>query len=136
MAIDQVMGKAIIAGEAEGCVLKLDAPISFWGGVNPKTARIILANHPQEGIEISDTVLVIPSLIGSSSSSAVMLELLHAGRAPRAIILGNRDAILCLGVIVAEEMGWVTIPVVEAPVDLFQTGQWASICESGEITID
>jgi len=56
--------------------------------------------------------------VGSSSSSAVLLELLHAGNAPVAIVLGRADAIVALGVLVAREMEWATIPlVVMAPAE-------------------
>jgi predicted aconitase with swiveling domain len=55
-------------------------------------------------------VLFLPGTIGSSSASAVLLELVHAGRAPAAIVLHEPDAILLLGLIVAREMGWETPP--------------------------
>jgi predicted aconitase with swiveling domain len=51
-------------------------------------------------------VLFLPGTIGSSSASAVLLELVHAGIAPAAIVLHEPDAILLLGLIVAREMGW------------------------------
>ena len=91
----------LCAGTARGHALRLDAPISFWGGVDAKTSRITLGGHPQFGQTISGTIIVIPELIGSSSSSAILLELIHAGRAPRALILGRRDAITPIGAIVA-----------------------------------
>ena len=50
--------------------------------------------------------------IGSSSSSAVMLELLRNRVAPAAIVVGRPDAILVLGILVAQELGYSTIPVV------------------------
>lgn len=59
----------------------------------------------------------------------------YAGLAPRAVILGDRDAILCLGEVVAEEMGWPMIPIVEAPVDALRAGQNVSLNKGGEIVI-
>lgn len=91
-----------------GPALVLDAPISFWGGVNPKTGRIADVRHPQHGACVTGTVLFVPGTIGSSSASAVLMELVHAGRAPAALVLGEPDAILLLGLIVAREMGWET----------------------------
>jgi predicted aconitase with swiveling domain len=93
---------------ASGPALLLTAPISFWGGVDPKTGRIADVRHPQHGTNITGTVLFLPGTIGSSSASAVLLELVHAGRAPAAIVLHEPDAILLLGLIVAREMGWET----------------------------
>lgn len=88
--------------------LVLTAPISFWGGVNPKTGRIADVRHPQHGIAITGKVLCLPGTIGSSSAAAVLLELVSAGLAPAAIILHEPDAILLLGLIVAREMGHET----------------------------
>jgi uncharacterized protein len=88
--------------------LVLTAPISFWGGVNPKTGRIADVRHPQHGIAITGKVLCLPGTIGSSSAAAVLLELVSAGLAPAAIILHEPDAILLLGLIVAQEMGHAT----------------------------
>ena len=75
--------KIIVTGQAEGVVLKLQAPLSFWGGVNPKTGVIIQADHPDRGTSITNTILALPGLIGSSSSSAVLLELLYKDSARR-----------------------------------------------------
>jgi uncharacterized protein len=91
-----------------GQALVLSAPISFWGGVDPKTGRIADVRHPQCGETISGRVLFVPETIGSSSASAVLLELVHNGHAPAALILHEPDAILLLGLIVAREMGWQT----------------------------
>ena len=91
---------------ALGTALVLTAPISFWGGVDPKTGRIADVRHPQHGRNIAGTVLFLPGTIGSSSASAVLLELVHAGLAPAALVLHEPDAILLLGLLVAREMGW------------------------------
>lgn len=103
--------RILVAGEAQGTLLRLAAPISFWGGVDAGSGRIADPRHPDHGAEIAGTVLAIEATIGSSSSSAVMLELLRIGKAPAALLLGEIDAILTLGVIVAREMGYPTIPV-------------------------
>ena len=103
--------ETLIPGPATaGPVLALTAPISFWGGVDPKTSVIADVRHPQHGTPISGTILYLPGTIGSSSASAVLLELIHRGIAPAAIILKEPDAILLLGVLVAREMGWATPP--------------------------
>jgi len=114
--------EALIEGTATGTVLHLDAPISFWGGVDPETSAICLAGHPQEGQRIAGTILVIDRLIGSSSSSAVMLELLYRGIGPAALILGGRDAILPIGALVAQQMDWTPCPVLLLENPPFQTG--------------
>jgi len=91
-------------GRAE--LLKLDAPISFWGGVDPATGVIIDVRHPQRGRCVAGRLLATPGAIGSSSSSSVLLELARVGKAPAAILMVEPDAILLLGLVVAREMGW------------------------------
>ena len=91
-----------------GKALVLSAPISFWGGIDPKTGTVADVRHPEHGECICERVLFLPGTIGSSSASAVLMELVHNGRAPAALVLHEADAILLLGLIVAREMGWQT----------------------------
>ncbi len=108
-----LQGRLLLPGAAAGPVLKLAAPISFWGGVDPDTGKISDPRHPNYGMCIEGSVLVVPVTVGSSSSSAVMLELLRNGKTAAALVLGNTDAILLLGVIVARELGYPTVPVIQ-----------------------
>jgi predicted aconitase with swiveling domain len=127
-----------IAGRAEGEVLKLARPISFWGGVDPKTGRISDPRHPDHDRELAGRILVLPGMIGSSSSSYIMLELMAIGRAPAALVLAEPDAILGLGVVVAKEMNYGSIPVVvlsRAQQELLRSGQHARIGEDGRIEV-
>src|SRR5579872_2010144 len=103
--------QTLFAGAAIGEALLLQAPLSFWGGISPQTGAIIAPRHPQYGMVVSARVLVMPEPVGSSSSSAVLLELIRAQRAPAAIVLGRADAILVIGCLVAREMGWPAPPV-------------------------
>ncbi|HYB93779.1 MAG TPA: DUF126 domain-containing protein [Vicinamibacterales bacterium] len=104
-----MQAEVLVAGEpTTGEALALTAPISFWGGVDPVTGRIADPRHPQHGRSIAGRVLLVPATIGSSSASAVLLELVHQNRAPAAIVLHEPDAILLLGLIVAREMGHPT----------------------------
>jgi predicted aconitase with swiveling domain len=101
--------EVLVAGSGgEGPALILSQPISFWGGVDAKTGRIADVRHPQCGENLAGRVLFLPGTIGSSSASAVLLELVHNGHAPAALVLHEPDAILLLGLIVAREMGWQT----------------------------
>ena len=36
----------LVNGKANGEVLKLDEPLSFWGGVDPQTGEITDLRHP------------------------------------------------------------------------------------------
>jgi len=106
---EAIRADILVDGQAgSGPALVLTAPISFWGGVDPKTGRIADVRHPQHDQTISGKVLFLPGTIGSSSASAVLMELVHNGKAPAALVLHEPDAILLLGLIVAREMGWPT----------------------------
>lgn len=101
--------EVLLTGPATSApALALTAPISFWGGVDPKSGAIADARHPEFGQSVSGRVLLVPATIGSSSAAAVLLELVHAKLAPAAIVLHEPDAILLLGLIVAREMGYAT----------------------------
>lgn len=121
---------------ASGRCLALTAPISFWGGVDPRSGAIIDARHPERGQSIAGTVLALPGTIGSSSASAVLLELVHAGKAPAAILIAEPDAILLLGLVVAREMGWATPPALKlsAAAQAGLGGQRLSIATDGAIS--
>ena len=100
----------LLPGSAEGRVLKLPT-LSLWGGVDPFSGKLTDPALPHCGESVKGRVLMIAEPVGSSSSSAVLLELLQSGHAPAAIVLGRVDAIVALGILVAREMGWATIPL-------------------------
>ncbi|MES0089490.1 DUF126 domain-containing protein [Mesorhizobium sp. M0030] len=120
----------------EGLALVLTAPISFWGGVDPKSGRIADVRHPQHGETISGRVLFLPGTIGSSSASAVLMELVHNGHAPTALVLHEPEAILLLGLIVAREMGWRTPVALRLERDDFEAyrGKRVSVAADGALT--
>lgn len=116
----ELIGAPVHTGEGSGRLLVLERPLSFWGGVNPETGRVSDPRHPQYGVSLSGHILVMERAIGSSSSSAIMLELLRNDVAPAAIVLGSTDAILVLGVLVAEELGYASIPLIDVGRDGFK----------------
>lgn len=127
--------RVLIDGEARGQLLRLDAPLSFWGGVDPQDGMITQPRHPQHGRRVGGTVLAMPPAIGSSSSSAILLELLYAGHAPAALLLARPDAILSLGVIVAREMGYGSIPVLHHDAATLPDGAEVCIAKGGRVDV-
>ena len=102
--------RSILSGTASGPIIAAGEALSFWGGVDPASGTIIDARHPERGRNIAGRILALPGTIGSSSASAVLLELVHAGKAPAALLMDAPYAILLLGLVVAREMGWPTPP--------------------------
>ena len=108
------MARAIIPGEAKGPVIACDEGLSFWGGVDPDTGRIIDTHHPQAGLSVAGAVVVMPTSRGSCSGSGVLLELALAGKAPAAFVFREAEDILTLGAMIATRMFDVPIPVIRA----------------------
>lgn len=133
------LAEILVPGRAgEGEALVLTAPISFWGGVDPKNGRVADVRHPQHGETIAGRVLFLPGTIGSSSASAVLMELVHNGHAPAALVLHEPDAILLLGLIVAREMGWRTPLALRLGRDQFERfrGKRLNVGLEGSIDMD
>lgn len=105
--------RVLIGGEAQAPLLKLESDISFWGGIDPVTGVVIDNRHPQSGECIDGKVLAMERSIGSSSGSAILLELMRLHRGPAGIILVEPDFIVTLGAVVAREMDFGHIPVVQ-----------------------
>jgi len=106
-----ITGWRVTSGEAEGAVLKLDEPVSFWGGIGPE-GDIIDVHHPQHGAVVTGRILVMRSGRGSSSGTYVLAELLRLGIAPAGIILTEPDGIIATGALVAAELYDARMPIV------------------------
>lgn len=132
--MDVMQSQVLLEGSAGGRLLKLDADISFWGGVDPLSGRIIDGRHPQAGESMAGAILAMRRSIGSSSGSSILLELFRRDRAPAGIILAEADLVVCLGSVVAREMGFRKIPIVCVdPVTFSDLPETLSINRSGEI---
>ena len=118
-----IPGRIIHPGTGSGPLLVLEQPVSFWGGVDPVSGCISDPRHPQHGEALAGRILVLDRTIGSSSSSAIMLELLRNDVAPAGMVLGHTDSILILGILVARELGYPTLPVIEVA-DTTEIGAW------------
>ena len=129
-----ISSRMLIEGEARAPLLKLESDISFWGGVDPVTGVVIDNRHPQSGECVDGKVLAMSRSIGSSSGSAILLELMRLGHGPAGIILVNPDFIVTLGAVVAREMGFGQIPVVQVGTkDLHDLSGVVTISRDGTI---
>ena len=103
--------RRILPGLAEGPVLAMAEGLSFWGGVDPETARVIDAHHPAHGAGLAGAVVMMPTSRGSCSGSGVMLDLMLNARAPAALVFSEAEDILTLGALIGAEMFGRTVPV-------------------------
>lgn len=123
--------RALAGGSARGEALVLGEPLSFWGGLDPETGRVIDPHHPQLGENVAGRILVMPSGRGSSSSSSILAEAIRAGGAPAGIVLLEPDPIVALGSIVARELYTSTCPVV-----VLQPDDYRAIGDGFAVAID
>ncbi|TXH33115.1 MAG: DUF126 domain-containing protein [Rhodospirillaceae bacterium] len=114
--------KVYVAGEAEAAMIVLSVPLSFWGGIDAATGRIIDHSHPALGTSIAGRILVMPSGRGSSSSSSVLAETIRRGTGPRGIVLAHPDPILTVGAIVAGALYDLRCPIVICSIDGLRSG--------------
>lgn len=98
--VQLLMGHAV-----SGPVLTLGEPISFWGGVCPKTGTVLDTYHPQFGVSLRGTVLFMPVSKGSTAGPGALLELIFAGLAPTAIITPAPDLSVLTAAFMAQSLG-------------------------------
>ena len=117
-SVRELQGEGLHAGTARGQLLRLDAPVFFWGGVDP-AGRVVDVHHPQVGEVLASKVVEVRSGRGSSSSTAVLAEQIRSRSAPAAILLSECDSILVVAALVAAELYGVQMPIVRLdPADL------------------
>jgi predicted aconitase with swiveling domain len=131
-----IEGIPLIEGEAEGTLLKLTAPICFWGGLHAATATIVDPHHPQVGKTLYDKIVAIPAIVGSSSSSQFLLELMLFKKTPRAILLGDEDFIIAMAVIVGREMGYDSLPIIHCDLEDLPDGENVMISKNGQVRFE
>jgi predicted aconitase with swiveling domain len=123
-------GKISHPGVAEGEVLLLTEPVSFWGGVDHH-GEIIDVHHAQHKAKMTNKILVMPSGRGSSSATAVLAELIRTGDGPLAIIMLQCDTILVIGALVSAEIYGISMPIVELDQE-----QYAQLSDGMRVSVD
>jgi predicted aconitase with swiveling domain len=97
----KLRGRVIYGGRAEGDALVTSQPISFYGGVDPDSGRIIERGHELQGEVVKGKVLVFPHGKGSTVGSYVLYRLSKSGTAPLAIINERCETIVAVGAIIS-----------------------------------
>jgi len=134
-----IQGQVVVAGEGQGELLVSSEPLSFWGGYDHQTGEIIDRRHPLSGQIASSRVLAIPHTVGSSTTTAVLLEAIRAGTAPAAILVTGTDSFLALASIVADEMYRRPIAIISLTDNQFallRTGVNARVRTDGTVALE
>ena len=120
-----IAGHTVSKGVASGEVLISETPISFLGGIDPKTGEIIEKNHPKEGVTIANRVFIFPHGKGSTVGSYVIYSLKKNGVAPCAMINLASETIVSVGAIISD------IPLVDRleqdPLAIFNDGDFVEV---------
>jgi len=94
-------GRGIVEGKCTAQALVSNKPISFLGGVDPATGKIIERHLDLYGECIKDKVLCFPHGHGSTVGSYVLYSLAKNGLAPKAIINRRADSVVVVGAVIA-----------------------------------
>ncbi len=105
-------GKFFVPGDAKGELVKSERPISFWGGLDPESGRVIDRRSDVNGRSVADKIFAFPEGIGSSTTSAVLLQAVKNETSPAGIVNVTTEPILVSGALVLQEIYGVKVPVV------------------------
>lgn len=128
--------QVILPGRAAGEVLACAEPLSFWGGVDPATGRVIDVHHPLAGENLAGRILAMPGTRGSCTGSGVLLDMALNGRAPAALIFAEPEDVVTLGAMIAAAMFGKTLPVLRLGPDAFAALSRARTARIGDAAIE
>ena len=114
----KLTGRKIYKGMVEGEAIVTNEGISFYGGVDPDTGKVVEVGHELEGQSITGKVFVFPTGKGSTVGSYTMYRMKKNNTAPVAIVNKEIDTIIAVGCIISE------IPCVDKiDIENIKTGQ-------------
>jgi uncharacterized protein len=120
--MEQLKGRIIYKGKAEGEALVTSQPISFYGGVDPNTGIVLEKGHELHGQSVKGKILVFPQGKGSTVGSYTLYRMKKNGTAPAGMINKECETIVAVGAIISE------IPCVDkVDVSKIKTGDKVSI---------
>jgi uncharacterized protein len=122
--------RRISRGKVKGQVIVTREPLSFLGGVDPITGRVIDQEHELYQQNLKDKILVIPSGKGSTVGSYVIFQMAKNQTAPLGIVALEAEPIIATGAIMAG------VPMVDHPeidvLDLLESGDLVELDADSE----
>lgn len=95
-------GRGIVEGRCKARALVSTKPLSFLGGVDPKSGTVTEKDHDLLGKSIRNKVLCFPHGHGSTVGSYVLYSLARNNLAPKAIVNQTADPVVVVGAIIAD----------------------------------
>ncbi len=121
----RITGRIVSKGIAKGEVILSKEPITFLGGVDPKTGVVIEKGHELEGKSVVGKILIFPMGKGSTVGSYVIYRMKKNGTAPVGIINSKAEQIVASGALISE------IPMIHDlevdALDFFKDGEFVII---------
>ncbi len=106
-----------MGGRASGKAMVCSCPMSFLGGVDPVTGRILDPECEAKGLSVAGSILCFPYGKGSTVGSYSLYQLKLNGKAPTALVNGTAEPIVATGAIISD------VPMVDGvDVSLLRTG--------------
>lgn len=106
----EIVGRGLVQGRGLGRLLITKEPISFYGGVDPETGKILEKGHELYGEMVSGAILAFPYGKGSTVGSYTLLRLARKGRAPAGIVNAESEQIIVVGCVLGR------IPLMDKPI--------------------
>lgn len=129
----ELRGRRLAGQRASGLALVTREPISFFGGIDPRSGRIIEKGHQAEGQKVTGKVLVFPQGKGSTVGAYIIYAMAKYNTAPAAIV--NRET----EVIIASGCALVDITLVDKldrdPISSIRTGDYVEIAPNGVVRV-
>jgi predicted aconitase with swiveling domain len=100
--MEQLKGRIIYGGKAEGEALVTGQPISFYGGVDPATGVVIEKGHELQGQSVKGKILVFPTGKGSTVGSYTLYRMKKNGTAPAGMVNRECETVVAVGAIISE----------------------------------
>jgi len=100
--MEQLKGRIIYKGKAEGEALVTSMPISFYGGVDPNNGVVLEKGHELQGQSVKDKILIFPQGKGSTVGSYTLYRMKKNGVAPAGMINKECETIVAVGAIISE----------------------------------
>jgi len=126
--------RMVVPGRVTGEAVVSRSRLSFWGGFDPVSGKVIDATSPLFGYSLKDKVLVLISTKGSSGTSGNLATAKKKGNAPAAFINTEVDSLAALGCVV-QEIPFVT-DLDRDPFDAIATGDMVTVdAEKGLIEV-
>jgi predicted aconitase with swiveling domain len=98
----EMKGRIIMKGKTQAEALVTSQPISFYGGVDPKTSQILEKGHELQGKLVKGKILVFPTGKGSTVGSYTLYRMKKNDTAPAGIINKDCETVVAVGAIISE----------------------------------